>query len=144
MKVILHSGQGAKNTSHFHIVTLLHPSSTSFAKPSFKAKRRFACCSSKISFLYRPGRNRRSWKIVERKNIEYTAENLVYCKDCDETKKVVYTLQYIRVPLVQESTLPGLRKSESTGVPGKISNFYQISLEKLRWLCGLSRSLKFT
>ena len=40
------SGQGAKNTSHFHIVTLLHPSSTSFAKPSFKANGRFACCSS--------------------------------------------------------------------------------------------------
>ena len=64
----------------------------------------------------------------------HTLEILVYCDVCDEVKKVVDTLKYIRIPLGQE----GPRKNESVGVTGKMGTFFQICLQKFRWLCGLT------
>ena len=64
----------------------------------------------------------------------HTLEILVYCDDCDEVKKVVDTLKYIRIPLGQECP----RKNESTLVTGKMGTFFQICLQKFRWLCGLT------
>ena len=64
----------------------------------------------------------------------HTLEILVYCEVCDEVKKVVDTLKYIRIPLGEE----GPRNNESSGVTGKMGTFFQICLQKFRWLCGLN------
>ena len=57
----------------------------------------------------------------------HTLEILVYCDDCDEVKKVVDTLKYIRIPLGQE----GSRKNESAGVTGKMGTFFKFACKSL-------------